>query len=191
MERRVINILNLYSQAFGVVPSIVNIEPSFDQPNRQDETQGIFNPELVYDAPNGARYFSPTKLHDYQLPNEPIVSFSTENIIESTELTGSKRKGNVNEIIGRGAWRITIEGICYNYDSNSYPVDQVDNLNRLRDYVAENGAIKIVNGIAAVLNIENVIIKNLDLIKLKGHQNAQPYVLTLISDEPFTLIEEG
>lgn len=123
-----------------------------------------------------------------QLPNEPILTFSTRKTIVETPLAGNTRRGTVKELINAEDWEIKIQGICLEEERNSYPHAQVLAIKELYDY---NGHVDILNYVCqALLEIRKVVIRSLTFTGIQGHPYSQAYEMSLVSDEDFMLIKE-
>ena len=122
-----------------------------------------------------------------QLPNEPILTFTTRKTIVETPLAGNTRRGTVKELINSEDWEIHIQGICIDEERNGYPHLQVLAIKELFDY---NGHIQILNYVCqALLEIRKVVIKSLNFSGIQGHPYSQAYEMTLVSDEDFMLLK--
>lgn len=122
-----------------------------------------------------------------QLPNEPILTFSTRKTIVETPLAGNTRRGTVKELINSEDWSIRIQGVCIDENRNGYPQLEVLAIKKLFDY---NGNLQILNYICQVLlEIRKVVIKDLTFSGIQGHPYSQAYEMSLVSDEDFMLIK--
>lgn len=122
-----------------------------------------------------------------QLPNEPILTFSTRKTIVETPLAGNTRRGTVKELINSEDWEIRIQGVCIDENRNGYPQAEVVAIKELFDY---NGSLQILNYICqALLEIRKVVIKSLTFSGIQGRPYSQAYEMTLVSDEDFMLLK--
>lgn len=122
-----------------------------------------------------------------QLPNEPILTFTTRKTIVETPLAGNTRRGTVKELINSEDWEIRIQGICIDEERNGYPQLQVLAIKELFDY---NGHVQILNYVCqALLEIRKVVIKSLTFSGIQGRPYSQAYEMLLVSDEDFKLVK--
>lgn len=127
----------------------------------------------------------PTKIDDWQMPNEPTIEIrGGKNIIE-TQLNRGDRVQNVLEEVNLNNYRIRIRGVILNeQEFDVYPEQDV---RRLREICEKPGSVSIVNGITALFNITQVAISDFDFFEVKGFAGAQAYELDLFSDTDFEL----
>lgn len=123
----------------------------------------------------------------YQLPWEPVMSISSKKTIVETPLSGNTRRGTVKEIINAEDYEISLSGICYDHTHTGYPIDQVELLKTLDDYL---GSMEIISGLTDLFDIKKVVVKSLSLPAMQGKPYAQNYGMELVSDEDFILIKQ-
>jgi len=122
-----------------------------------------------------------------QLPNEPIITLNTQNIIKTTQLAGNDSPGAVHENIAAGDWMIKIEGICIDPFKKAFPEDQVELVNYIRE---QKVPIAMKNYLTELNGIDQVIVSSFKWKKLHGTPFSIGYAMTLISDYEFELIIE-
>ena len=184
----------LYKIAFGYRGTAVN-EPE-KTPEVKMRNKAISGAEALLYGLNGKTLkgvplYMPTGFLisgiPMQLPNEPILTFSTRKTIVETPLAGNTRRGTVKELINCEDWEIKIQGICIDEERNGYPQLQVLAIKELFDY---NGHVQILNYICqALLEIRKVVFKSLSFSGVQGHPYSQAYEMTLVSDEDFMLLK--
>lgn len=144
--------------------------------------RGVFN----FSSGLGTAFTMPTKLNDFQLPNEPTIRITgSKNIIE-TKLTrldpvGLVNKQNVLEEINLNNFRIMIQGIMINEDDpEDYPETQ---MRELRDILLTSGSVRIENALCSMWGISQVAFQDWDFKEVKGNIAVQAYSLVAYSDE--------
>ncbi len=121
----------------------------------------------------------------WQLPNEPIITLSTQKKIVSTELAGNDSRGTVKEFISQGDWVINIDGICIDESKQSFPDEQVTLVN----YIQEQRERMVMKNYLTELNdIKHVVVAGFKWKRLVGTPFSIGYSLKLISDYEFDLI---
>lgn len=121
----------------------------------------------------------------FQLPNEPIITLSTQKKIVSTELAGNDGRGTVKEFISEGDWVINIDGLCIDQSKTGFPETQV----ALVNYIQEQKDIIVLKNYLTELNgIKQVIVQSFKWKRLIGTPYSIGYSLKLISDFEFDLI---
>ena len=139
----------------------------------------------------GTRFYLPLGLkmegQVYQLPWEPSMTISMRKTIVKTQLAGNTRRGSVKELINSDDVVMTVQGICFDHEKKGYPRDQVEMLQQLWAY---NGSMEILSLLADIYEVKKVIIEDHQLIPNTGKPYTQPFIMTLISDEDFILIQD-
>ncbi len=193
------DIRNLFEQAFGIgrgkpfdssqvkLPSVTEAG-EFEQPEITDEEGTEFvNMRNVVKAftPAGQQLFMPMKLGGVLLPNEPSVSIVGVKRIVKTALVGSKRKGNVKELVAVDDYQVTIRGIALNYESTKvYPEDIVKSIH---DLYLKDERLKVESALTNLLGIYSLVIERVTIPEMIGVQHAQAYELQCVSDEDFVI----
>lgn len=167
------DILSIYQQVFGYtgVPKLVPVETDFGA--EYSDRNSIF----------GTPLFMPTKLDDFWLPNEPMVTISVQNTIVKTVLTGVK--GSVKELINTEDYAIKIQGLIINEGFDDYPEEQV---RILRDIIEKRDSVAISNRMLTLFGITQVVIDSCSFIGVEGQQNCQAFEISCTSDWPLELI---
>lgn len=187
-QGRQYDINDLYRQAFG------HVRPPYPVLLAQSRQLG-YSPVGLVRSLRGAFSFSsklgtelsmPTKLNDFQLPNEPTIRITGSKNIKQTKLTrldaiGQINRQNVLEEINLNNFRVMIRGIIINEDDpTDYPEDAIRGL---RDAVLASGSVRIENALCSLWGISMLAIEDFDMHELKGDISAQSYTLIGFSDE--------
>jgi len=136
----------------------------------------------------GQKYFTTIALgykgEIFDLPNEPLISFSISKTIVETATVGKLRKGPVKEYICTEDYQITIRGLCLNEDNvDAYPAEQVDLIRRMFEV---NDALEVVNNpFLELFEIRKLVIKDLQFDEMVGQQGMQKYTIAAVSDQDF------
>lgn len=196
----------LFAEVFGY--NTQAFKPQFDTvpyPKQLSSKNGT--PYYGTDA-FGREYFMPVKftytldtvlpdgtvttgpVQKYDLP-WPIISISSRKKIVETELT--ERRGTVKELINIQDYEITIRGFLINGIESDYPEDDVDKLREMHEQLSSISMSCALTDLFLLRNdrsgSDKVVIRELDFPELPGVQNIQPYVMRLVSDEEFNLID--
>jgi hypothetical protein len=110
------------------------------------------------------------------LPPATMIDFSRAKRIVQTEVQG--RDGSVKELIGMSDWMLRIRGVIVG-DGYDYPYREVG---RLRDFFEYGGVVQVEARICETLGIREAVMTNLDLPRLEGFVNMQPFTLELMAD---------
>jgi uncharacterized protein DUF6046 len=210
-----LDLVDLYRQAFGEETTAFNpdLKPVMGDTSLSRVTQGLIagSPYYATDPVLNQEYFmpvtitypdlSPVSAQDAGLlgsnslgilktwnPPFPFITIGAKKIIIETPLT--ERSGTVKELIQLKDYDITIRGFII-ADTNDYPEAGVTTL---RDVYEANVAIGIKCPATDIWLIRpgvnaQVVILDMKLPGLKGVKNVVPYELTLVSDQPFNLID--
>ncbi|MCD6011638.1 MAG: hypothetical protein K0Q79_1500 [Flavipsychrobacter sp.] len=123
----------------------------------------------------------------WHLPH-PVMSIELNAHIVDTELT--ERDGLVSELVNVSGYKIHIKGLLINRQSNDFPAEDFDTLNRLFNLKIP---VKIVSEVTNILLRNNpeklVTIRSLKFPEHPGVRNVRPYELELYSEMPFSLID--
>jgi Domain of unknown function (DUF6046) len=144
--------------------------------------------KLLGFAKPGQKYFTTVSLgyngERFDLPNEPLISFSIAKTIVETATVGRYRKGTVKEYITTEDYQITIKGICIDEENyETYPTEQVDMIRRMFEI---NDALEVIdNPFLELFEIRKLVIKDLQLDEMVGQQGLQKYTITAVSDQDF------
>lgn len=201
-----INVSILIEEAFGV--KVDDFNPDFkSMPIRQETGKAAGTP--FYSKFGKQEYFLPitfTYTEDSPLDTNDNASLSIEKTIElppslvsisskmdivETKLT--ERRGTVKEMISLGDYEINIRGFVIGPNRNDLPEDIIAQLRALREL---GKPIKMACALTDIflvrpdrLGSDEVVIVSFDLLEMRGSKNVIPYVMRLISDEPFSLID--
>ncbi|MFD0997679.1 DUF6046 domain-containing protein [Ohtaekwangia kribbensis] len=136
-------------------------------------------------------YTLPTKIDDWQIPQEPVIRIrGGVNIVETSlvrldPVTNAIQRKNVLEEANLNNYQITIRGVILNEENfNSYPEEAI---RRLKEIVEKPGSRSIENGITALWGITKIKIVDWDLDEVEGYLGAQAFELQCKSDEDFEL----
>ncbi len=172
------------SPGAGKSPADVISSIAYDSPTR---TTSTIADGLNHKGLNGVYYFMPMAIGGVQLPNEPTMSVTSKKNIVETKLVGMTRRGTVKELISEGDYEIRINGICMSDDGFNYPSDQVEAIRKLYD---TNESLKLTCALADYLEIENIVIRSIEWVEMKGISHCQGYKINAVSDEDFILIKD-
>lgn len=121
-------------------------------------------------------------LPEITLPPALMIDFNQPVIREKTKVAG--RNGSVKEYIGLDDWSIRVRGIIINEESDTPPEAGIKALKALKNCPV---AIPILNDMCEWLDIYDVVIDDIEFTSLEGYPGAQPFILTMSSDEVFEL----
>lgn len=135
----------------------------------------------------GGQYFQTLELQyngsGYLFPNEPLIGLSLAKTIVSTATVGKYRKGSVDEYICTEDYMISIRGICFSEDMETYPADQVAMINEL---FAINDSLEILsNPFLELFEIRKITLLSLDFDEMQGEQGLQRYTIRAKSSQDF------
>lgn len=172
-----IDIQQRKAAAFAAALSIVRPQQTY---NRRADGDG--QPSVLDTYDEDDEYFDRVLLEvdgdDYELPNEPLISFSRQKQIVQTSIKGGD--GDIIEIIGNKNYNISIEGIVVSEDGR-YPVNEVEQLddicNRLQSYPVKSMLFN-------VFKVTDVVIQSVNWSSLIGYPDTQKYSIKAISDRP-------
>ena len=130
----------------------------------------------------GTPFFMDVEIDKTRLPNEPLLTFSTQKRIIQTVVVGSQNRGTVKELISANDYKIKIEGVCIEPGKREYPTDQVNKIIKLCQL---QEALEFKNDLAQLLGIEKIVITGYNLDKMEGQPYSQRYTIDAISDDDF------
>lgn len=134
-------------------------------------------------GPYGTPIQLPCKLEDFQLPNEPLISFRQTKNIVITPIDGNN--GTFKEHYSNGDMQVVIRGICVDLEKpDSYPEQQV---RALRNLLEERKHLRIVNRLTAMWNIEHIAVVDFDFAAVPGEIGMQRYEINCLSDREYQL----
>jgi hypothetical protein len=161
---------------------------------------GIYGSEYyAFDAAGREYYLPVTVTYTVKGSNEvkvwelpyPVISIRSRKTIIETALT--ERRGTVKELININDYDIQIRGFIVNHDGNEFPEDQVITL---RELYEQNVPVSIKCPLTDIYLLrtdrkgsDKVVIKSLDFPEMVGVKSVRHYVLEMVSDEPFNLID--
>lgn len=122
----------------------------------------------------------------WQLPIEPLVSVSMENIIVKRNVAKSTQRGTIKERWAEGDVKITIEGTFINELLSVYPAAEIDTL---RQAITNRKQIAIQNELLQLLNVHYIVVESCKLPFTKG-ENTQNYSIEAVSDDSYKLFIE-
>jgi hypothetical protein len=120
---------------------------------------------------------------EYTFPDWPLLDISAAKNIISTPIKG--RNGTVKEHINIDDYQITIRGILINYVSDEYPEDLVYELHEI---FKVNKELQVTNPLLNLMDIHNVVIKDIRFPEVEGYNHIQPFVIQCLSDEPVEIV---
>jgi len=120
---------------------------------------------------------------DYLIPNEPLISFTLAKTIVQTTTVGKYRKGTVDEYICTEDYQISIRGLCFSQDLETYPADQVAMLNEL---FAINDSLDVMNNqFFELFGIRKITLLEINFDEMQGEQGMQRYTIRAKSSQDF------
>jgi len=163
-----------------------NVAEGFDEatPAKQDDSVKAVKGSFNWKGMLGNEYFMPMKINDWQLPNEPLVRITGGKKINKTSPNRGKMRGTVKEEWSLKDYKIRVRGFIVNEEAYDYPKELV---RRMRQLVEKSGALSITSEYTSIWGIDQVMIEQWDFPEGQGQPDVQPYTLTLISDQEFSL----
>ena len=196
-----ISLATLFEKTFGYKTKA--FDPKFDDVKGYSELarveQGAQGSPYYANDALGREYFMPVTLvyddggsnglQKYDLPF-PVVSITSRKTIVETPLT--ERRGTVKEIININDYEIVVRGfiICA---TNEFPENEVT---QLRTVYEQNTTLSIQCPLTDIFLLrpdrkgsDQLVIYELEFPAVSGVKNVRPYVLRMVSDESFSLVE--
>lgn len=135
----------------------------------------------------GGQYFQTLELQyngkNYLFPNEPLIGLTVAKTIVSTATVGKYRKGSVDEYICTEDYLISIRGLCFSEDMETYPADQVAMLNELFEI---NDSLEILNNpFLELFEIRKITLLEINFDEMQGEQGIQRYTIRAKSSQDF------
>ncbi len=130
----------------------------------------------------GIPFFMDVNVNGERLPNEPLLTFSTQKRIVQTVVVGSENRGTVKELISANDFKIKIEGVCIEPGKREYPMSQV---NKIITLCRQQKALEFENVLARELGITKIVITGYNIDKMEGRPYSQKYTIDAISDDDF------
>lgn len=131
----------------------------------------------------GKPLFMDLVLDGEYIPNEPLITISSQKRIVETVVIGLGRKGTVKELIAAGDFKLRIEGVLWDQNHpKQYPVDQVATLGRICEKL---DAIEVQCELTDLFDIYKIVIKSYGFSNMQGQPYAQKYFIDAVSDEDF------
>jgi hypothetical protein len=175
-----LNISQLYAKVFNL-PNVKLLD-SEDTINHASTPSGVLS---VLGTPifSQITFRQNNKDAGFTLPDCPLIEISTSKTIIETPIQG--RNGTVKEYISANDYTITIRGILINNESDKYPFDLVDDLHKIYKL---NTALMVTNTILNMLDINQVVMKELKFMESEGYSHIQPFNIECVSDETLELM---
>jgi hypothetical protein len=189
------DLASLFEQTFGYRSPA--FDPKFDPVLRtHDRVSAKGSP--YYGLSQNVEYYLPVTLAysengngglvNVDLPH-PIVSITCKKTIVETVLT--ERRGTVKELINSQDYQITVKGFIIG-SGNEFPEEVVTSLRTLYE---QNSPLSIKCPLTDIFLVrpdrrgsDQVVIQELNLPFVTGVKNVRPYLLSMVSDEAFNLI---
>nr|DAY07790.1 MAG TPA: hypothetical protein [Bacteriophage sp.] len=125
------------------------------------------------------------RMNDFVLPYSCIVDFSREKIITETQTLGGT--GTVKELYGLGDWQINISGIAFgNRSDSSAEAHRI--VAELTQWANICDSISVEGEVFGSKDIDNIVIKKLDIKPIEAKFDVIPFTIEAASDEPIELI---
>lgn len=202
----IINIIDLYQQAFNIAPrylipgrggmdqvsspeySGIEIWPEDNEASISPLGTPILEQIMLqggqyktFEIKDGKPVAKTVDFESYLFEGWPMIDVSQDKIIVTTNITG--REGTVKEHIYNDDHQITIRGILVG-EGNSFPYEQRRTLKKV---CKVNSTYGVVNRMLTDLDIMAIVIKRIEFTELEGYNNICPYVITAISDRDVLL----
>ena len=135
----------------------------------------------------GGQYFQTLELQyngeGFLFPNEPLIGLTLAKTIVQTTTVGKYRRGTVDEYICTEDYQISIRGVCYSEDMETYPADQVALLNKL---FSINDSLEILNNpYLELFGINQITLLEINFDEMQGEQGLQRYTIRAKSSQDF------
>lgn len=185
------NLIELYTKVFGIkgarfaipAPGGTGYQGSVEYGSLDVPLPSRAKAMSVLGTPIYEQITLSTAEREYTFPDWPLIDISATKNIVTTAIKG--KKGTVKEYINTDDYQITIRGILINYDSDEYPEELVYDLH---ETFKINKEMQITSAVPNLLDIHNVVIKDLKIPEVEGYNNIQPYLLQCLSDDPIELL---
>lgn len=112
-----------------------------------------------------------------------VISFTIAKELKETGIAGSKKRGQVTELINIGWYEMTING-CFISKDRTYPADSVSQFDK---YMKANIAIPATHKKFTILGINQLVIRHGALLPKPGFTNMQLFEITAKEDIPLEL----
>lgn len=210
------SLADLFEDTFGYKthafePKVEDVPSKLGRKQRKEYGRVGNSPYYSEDAITGREYYMPVEVNvgaelaqafgvqdqygaytgRWELPH-PIVSVTSRKTIVETALT--ERRGTVKELINIMDYDITIRGLIVGKD-NEFPEEQIETLRSLYEL---NAAVRISSVVTDIFLLrpdrdgrDTVVIKSLDFPEVRGVKGVRGYVLNMVSDAPFNLVDIG
>ena len=122
----------------------------------------------------------------WELPYEPLISVSGENIVKMRNVAKSTGRGTIKERWCEGDIKINVQGTFVNDDLYTYTDIEVQ---KLREAITQKRAIAVQNELLQLLNINQIVVLTYDLPFSKG-ENVQNWSFEAVSDDSYNLFIE-
>jgi hypothetical protein len=176
---------DLFFDAFGYRTTVFDFKPVPGQKLYSDLGSPYFKKDVF-----GRDYYMPVTLNGHDLPY-PVISVEMKKTTVETALAG--RRGTVKEMISTDDYVFVVRGLIVSAD-NSYPESEVRNLRALFELQKPLPISSPITDLMLVTadrkGYDKVVITRMTFPEVRGIQNVRPYEMTLVSDEPFSLIEQ-
>lgn len=185
------NLIELYTKVFGIKGVRFAISSDAQASKRGVVEYNSLNlPALpkaraysVLGTPIYEQITLKTSNREYTFPDWPLIDISASKNIVTTAIKG--RNGSVKEYINIDDYQVNIRGILINYESDDYPEDLVYDLHETFKLKTE---MQVTSPVMNLLDIHNLVIKDIKIPEVEGYNNIQPYLLQCLSDEPIELV---
>lgn len=174
------DIRDLFPQFFGFSPN-PNFEVSQEYVRKEMSDLGAPYYASVNNKFGGREWFLPVTLNGEQLPL-PSARFMLRRRIVKRNFQNVD--GTIKTNLGFDDVSIRISGICVG-ENGAYPEEELTLLNELHALGTE---MPISNVVAAIFDVEDVVIEDLKTFEVKGMKGVVPYQMELTSDKKFDLI---
>lgn len=175
------NLNELYTKVFGYRGTILDYDITDSSASLTAKATGFLGMPIFERVT--VKYKYNDKDEDYTFPDWPLIDITASKTIVTTAISG--RNGTVKEHISIDDYQIGIRGILINKDSDAYPELMVQNLHNIFKVDTE---LQVTSPVLNLLDIHNLVIKDIKFPEVEGYSNMQPYVLQCLSDMPLELV---
>lgn len=129
---------------------------------------------------------STKKFEKFKLPIDPVISFSSKNIIKRRYVAKKKTRGSIKEWWSLDDWEVQITGVII--EENKTKRD--DYLDKLRMLCEASCSIPVICEVLNEMEIMNLAIESYEFPHTAGEEN-QAFILKCYSDDTYDLLVES
>jgi len=197
-KENLFHVIDLYKDVFGKHPVVLKFTESEKYNGNSDITdmtqynsgaqqtrQGVSIYDKNHKLSFGRDYYMPVKLNGMIIPHAVMSINGKKTIVETPMIN---RQGAIKELISIDDYTMKLSGLLIS-DINEFPDDLIIKLKNL--YELQQSVI-LESPLTAIFltKTDRVIIKDISIPETRGNKGVKPFELNLVTDMPFTLIEE-